>query len=150
MTTDPSLPPGFLAENIRDIYIPRYPNDPLRPNNCDLYRVDVSWLLVINDEHHMHQLRYIVAWYTTLGNFLWKSEIALKVVTSVYKQRLSQTTGETRVTILKDEYLPTSYDWVFWKGQVEWLSNMYNSLGKLISPLQSYNAMCRAELGHPT
>jgi len=147
---DPSLPPGFHAENIRDIYIPRYLHEPWRPQNSDAHHVDVCWLLVIDDEHHLLQLRYVMAWYNTIGNFLWKSKIVLKAFTTKFKRQISESTGETRSTVLKEDYLPTLYDWVFWKGQVDWLDTIYNSLGKQVIALQSYNKGCVAELSHPT
>ena len=141
------LPSGFHQENMRVVRIPRYPNDPLRPESFDYYTIDIRWLLVIQDQIQLKQLEHIMSWYATLSNFLWKSKIALKVVTAHYKRRLSQQTGVTGNT-LRDEHLPTSHEWVFWKGQVEWLEVAVRSLEKLISPMQSYNATRRIEMNY--
>lgn len=147
---NPLVPPGFDKENTRVIRIPRYPNDPLRQESFDEYNVDVRWLLIIQDQIHLQQLEYIMSWYATLSHFLWKSRNALKVVTSFYKERLLETKGEASITKVKEEYLPKSYDWFFWKGQVEWLEVAVESLGRLISPMQSYNATRRIELSSQT
>jgi len=148
--TDPMLPPGFDAENVRVIYIPRYCHEPWRPQNSDEYHIDLRHMLVIHDTHHMHQLRYIMAWYNTIGNMLLKSKIVLKAFTSKFKSQISEATGELKSSVIKEEYLPTHYDWVFWKGQVDWLDTAYASLGKQAIALQSYNKGCVAELSHPT
>ena len=147
---DQFLPPGHERLNARHIYVPRYPHEPLRRGASDVYWVDIRWLLVVDDMRHLQQLEYIMAWVNTIGNMLWISKISLQAITKLYKDAISQTTGEKRSTILKEEYLPTDVNWVFWKAQVAWLENAHNSLTRQISVLQSYNANRRVEMAYPT
>lgn len=115
----------------------------MREGGIDKYHVDVGRMVRIIDGWHEDQLKYVTAWWFTLSNWAWQTEIAAKAITSKlidkHKARKAESTNH-----IKTYVLPTDHDWVRWHDQAEWLKNAVEAVGKLIPLLQTFNANRRA------
>ena len=140
-----NLPPGYHDNAVREIRVPRYANDPLRPNSTDTHAVDVSGWLYVMDGYHETQIRYITAWFATLSSWANLSKIATKAVAHKKIQEFALTSNESK-TYIKEFLINTDHDYVFWKSQTKWLEAMTEALAKTIDNLRSYNSNLRASL----
>jgi len=138
------LPPGFEEETKRTLHIPRYPYDPLRVGTHDAYVVSMAWMLYINESIQEDQLRVVTAWLATLGSWLTKLEPAAKVVAGSRITALKAVRGESTAYV-KEFILPSDEVYSFWKGQAAWVKVMHETLGRIVSTLQTFNANRRQE-----
>ena len=143
------MPPGYSAETLKRIKIPRYPHDPLRNEN-DEYVVNLNWLLYLHNQPLQEdQLRVIVSWYATLSSWSAKTEIARKAVKAVRFKELKRRDGKAD-TFVKEHLLPTDIIYVEWELQAKWLDAMVASLGRIMPLLQTFNANRRTEQPYQT
>ncbi len=125
-------PPGFGSVVCRKVFIPQYPHDPAKGGVW--YTIDLRPLFNINDSTLLWLQQNIPLWAFTLREYAEVSALVVKNVARVKLDQYREYLGESE-RYVKEYVLPSDYDWVYYKTQLDWLKNAVGTLVEVILPL---------------